>query len=92
MLTLCFALAHVFAQDAAVYVSQDVLKARQGGQVTLSICMKNDIEINSWNFYLVLPEGMTYNSHELNRNNGHMFDRQETASGDMNQLKHPLAT
>ena len=83
MLTLCFALAHVFAQDAAVYVSQDVLKARQGGQVTLSICMKNDIEINSWNFYLVLPEGMTYNSHELNRNNGHMFDRQETASGDM---------
>ena len=37
MLTFCFALAHVFAQDAAVYVSQDVLKARQGGQVTLSI-------------------------------------------------------
>ena len=83
MLTLCFALAHVFAQDAAVYVSQDVLKARQGGQVTLSICMKNDIEINSWNFYLVLPEGMTYNSHQLSRDNGHTFNLMTTASGDL---------
>ena len=44
MLTFCFALVHVFAQDAAVYVSQDVLKARQGGQVTLSIIMRDDIE------------------------------------------------
>ena len=83
MLTFCFALAHVFAQDAAVYVSQDVLKARQGGQVTLSICMKNDIEINSWNYYLVLPEGMTYNSHQLNRDNGHTFNLMTTASGDL---------
>ena len=83
MLTFCFALAHVFAQDAAVYVSQDVLKARQGGQVTLSISMKNDIEINSWNYYLVLPEGMTYNSHQLNRDNGHTFNLMTTASGDL---------
>ena len=83
MLTFCFALAHVFAQDAAVYVSQDVLKAKQGGQATLSINMKNDIEINSWNFYLVLPEGMTYNSHQLSRDNGHTFNLMTTASGDL---------
>ena len=84
MLTFCFALAHVFAQDAAVYVSQDVLKARQGGQVTLSISMKNDIEINAWNFYLVLPEGMNYNSHEISRGNGHFCDEPiETSTGDL---------
>ena len=83
MLTFCFALAHVFAQDAAVYVSQDVLKAKQGGQATLSISMKNDIEINSWNYYLVLPEGMTYNSHQLSRDNGHTFNLMTTASGDL---------
>ena len=84
MLTLCFALGHAFAQDAAVYVSQDVLKAKQGGQATLSISMKNDIEINAWNFYLVLPEGMTYNSHSISRGTDHMCSKpMSTSTGDL---------
>ncbi len=85
LITFCLALVRISAQEAAaIYVEQEVVKAKQGSQLTLPLNMRNSTDINAWNFYLDLPEGLTYLSHSIGRSDGHQCDKPiETATDDL---------
>lgn len=77
--------ASAFAQSAEIYSSGD-LKAKPGDKIGLSLSMKNEIEIKSWSFRLVLPEGVTVEKdsreryvYELGRTDEHSKDARDTS-------------
>ena len=48
----------IYAQDIAFYTDQ-VLKAEPGGELTLTLNMRNSIPICGWDFRLYLPDGVS---------------------------------
>lgn len=58
LLTLLVMSLGIYAQDIAFYTDQ-VLKAEPGGELTLTLNMRNSISICGWDFRLYLPDGVS---------------------------------
>ena len=58
LLTLLVMSFGIYAQDISFYTDQ-VLKAEPGGELTLTLNMRNSIPICGWDFRLYLPDGVS---------------------------------
>ena len=65
-LLLLFSMFHIlaFAQSKAEYSVNGELKAKIGGQVVLTVDLKNTVELLSAQMIISLPEGLTFHLNE----------------------------
>ena len=81
LLAFWCALSGAFAQDA-YFEKIDDLSVQRGGQVTLSICLTNSIDIYGWDMKITLPDGFSL----VNGTSASKYEMPRNDNSDQNVL------